>query len=536
MKKILLLDPGTSFSQGGTRNAVRQAPHIGLISIAMAIKDLCEVRLLDMPLQGKNESDLRKDIRENHYDIVGITAATFNMQEACEAAAIVKSINPEILTVMGGPHPNADYRSVFEKTPNVDAAIVGEGEHLMRTLVETHGTPQFTLDLPGIAFKNKEGEIEFQHITPEYLVPDLDDLPFPDWDFLRIKDYWKRFSYKYDRMEQLVPISTIRGCPFVCSFCDPNNLTKKLRYRSPENVVQEIENSIENFNVRYFYITDSVMTLPKERFRSLCKLIASSGLAERCAFIGQSNINSIDEKMLDLYKEAGGEYIFFGIESGNENVLRLNGKYLKQERISRIVDHAHELGLHPRGSFILGLPYDTEQSILETIEFAWSLKLHSANFFNLDFYPGTSSIELLKEEKAGFKLPPNGIDWKAYVPSRNRAEVTLNGMSPERQQELREYAMSGKTQCENKELDFRQQVNELNYYAENGLLNREMIKKRYKNILDLKTHVSDKLLEKYKSRLKQVEHIHKMKHTSNESFGPNLNNFKTLEEAHPVIS
>ena len=91
MKKILLLDPGVSFSQGGTRNAVRQAPHIGLISIAMAIKELGDVKLLDMPLQARNEDDLYHEIVEGNYDIVGITAATFNMQEACEAAAIVKS-------------------------------------------------------------------------------------------------------------------------------------------------------------------------------------------------------------------------------------------------------------------------------------------------------------------------------------------------------------------------------------------------------------------------------------------------------------
>lgn len=469
LRRVLLVDPGQSFAEGGSRHATRQTPHIGLACLASVAQAIADVRVLDMPLMGANDDDLRRAVADFEAgDIVGITTATFNLPEALDAARVVKEINPAIVTLVGGPHVNAFPTDVPKRSVHVDAAVVGEGERILEHIIFNHGKPGFDWDIPGVV-TCRDGVIRYQPPTSEWHYENLDDLPLPDWTFLGLDRYWKRYSSRFDRMEQLAPLSTIRGCPYRCSFCDPNNLTEKLRYRSARHTVDEIAHSLKTWGLRHYYITDSVMSVPKPRFRQFCEEMRDSGLAAEVSLIGQANINAIDEDMITLFRDAGGEYIFFGLESGNEEVLRLNGKPVKRERVIRMTNHAHDLGLTPRGSFILGLPFDTERTVMDTIEFATeTLKLHSANFFVLDFYPGTAALRYLVAGEAGFVMPEGGIDWDNYVPSRNRAKVKVGDLEPERLDQLLALAKSRPLPYHDAALALRQEVTEFLYYAEAG--------------------------------------------------------------------
>ncbi len=493
MRKVLLIDPGQSFAEGGSRHALRQTPHIGLSYLASCVRDIADVRVLDMPLIGATEVDLVKALDGfGEGDIAGVTAATFNMREALDAAHIVKSVNSDILVMFGGPHVNAFPTDALTRSADVDVAVVGEGEVLMRHAVKNYGNRDFTFDLPGMVFR-KEGKITYRPLTAEWSIGNLDDLPFPDWDFLGLNRYWKRYSFHFDAMMQLAPLSTNRGCPYTCTFCDPNNLTAKLRVRSPQNTVDEIARAVERNGVRYFYLTDSVMSIPKPRFREFCRLMKESGLAQEVALLGQANVNAIDEEMITGFKEAGGEYIFFGLESGNEEVLAKNGKRITREKVMRCTGHAHDIGLSPRGSFILGLPFETEKSAMDTIEFATeTLKLHSANFFILDFYPGTAAMRLLQSGGGGFVMPAGGIDWASYVPSRNRAKVGVNDLTPERLSELHTYAKSKPLPYHDKDLALREAATEFLYLVETGRHTGEGRVQAYGRLQQMATKASDK--------------------------------------------
>jgi|GEM_PF-1950013 len=506
-RKVLLIDPGQKFAENGSRHSVRQTPHIGLCYLATTLREFADVKVLDMPLLRLGDDDLLEEYKKlDSGDIVGITTATFNVVEAVRAAEMAKSHNPELLVVMGGPHVNAFPTDVLERTEHVDAAVSGEGEVVFSEIVRNYDQPDFTWDIPGVAWRDGE-TIAYWPLTKEWTIQDLDDIPLPDWDFLDLNKYSMRYSSQFDSMEQVAPLSTNRGCPYQCSFCDGANLTGKLKFRSAQNVIDEIQNGLEKHGVRHYYITDSVMCIPKWRFLEFCDLMVSTGLNKEVSMIGQAQINSIDEEILVKYRKAGGEYIFFGLESGNEEVLKQNGKRISKDKVRAIVDCAHESGLHPRGSFIFGLPYDTRSSVEETIEFSHELKLHSANFFILDFYPGTRAKDYLLKGEGGLTMLDGGIDWSVYTPSRDRAEVQVNDLTPDL---LRDYLAQAKAmpmKYEDQDLTFRQKVTEFIYFVENGFMDISESGEWYNAIEEMKPLVPAATLAACAPRLERISEL-----------------------------
>ena len=208
--RVVLIDPGQSVGEGGTRHTTRQTPHIGLCCLAMSLRGHVDVHLLDMPLTGMSLDDLDSQILKlGQVDVVGITAATFNSGEAVEVAELVRRKLPHALVLVGGPHVNAFPSDLLDRSSAIDAAIVGEGEKLLLHISLEHKNPDFNWNLPGIVRR----DTPYQPPAPAYQIQNMDDLPWPDWEFLNLPRYSKRYSSRFDRMEQLAPLSTVRGCP-----------------------------------------------------------------------------------------------------------------------------------------------------------------------------------------------------------------------------------------------------------------------------------------------------------------------------------
>ncbi len=481
----------------------------------MVLRKHANVKMLDMPLLGLGIDDLRRELEKlDAGDLVGITTATFNVPEAIEAAELAKEVNPGLKVIVGGPHVNAFPKDVLGRSEAVDAAIVGEAEFVLSEIVANLDNDDFDIGLPGVVHRTSDG-ITFRPVSRDFVISNMDDLPFLDWDFLQLDNYWKRYSVRFDSMVQMAPLSTNRGCPYKCSFCDGANLTGKLRWRSAKHTVDEIESALTKFGLRHYYITDSVMCIPKPRFREFCDMMIERGLHKEVSFIGQAQINSIDEDMVEAFARAGGEYIFFGLESGNEEVLARNGKPISKDKIRRVVDTAYNSGLHPRGSFILGLPFETEASALDTIEFSHELKLHTANFFILDFYPGTRAKKMLEEGEGGLAELDGGIDWDTYIPSRGRAHVTVNDLSPGRLEELLKYAKSLPMPFQDSDLVFRQKLTEFIYLAEEGNLIGERLDDWFADIESAMAKASKQQISDCEPRLNRARAIveqHRLAH------------------------
>ena len=194
--RVLLIDPG---NMSESWYQTRQCPNLGLAYIGANLKEHShDVRILDMAVYGLSLNDLVDIVVSFRPDVVGVSAASFNILDAYDAIAAVKSVSSDIFTVLGGAHASALSRRTREECPYIDAIVVGEGERVMLDICENHS--------PGV------------HIGAP--IPDLDNLPFPDWGMYDYSKYHKAYSIAYDDDRHIYPIVTSRGCVHNrCKFC-----------------------------------------------------------------------------------------------------------------------------------------------------------------------------------------------------------------------------------------------------------------------------------------------------------------------------
>lgn len=416
MTRVLLIDPG---KVGESWYEERQCPSLGPAYIGTYLKaNGIDIRIIDMSAYKISSQQLPQHIDEFHPDIVGFSSASFNILDAYEAAEVIKKTNKSIFTVLGGAHASAMPEHCLKECPSLDAIVIGEGEMAMQKLCKN---PE-----PGI------------HREPFITI--LDDLPFPEWSLYDYSKYIKAYSLSYQKEETIFPIVTARGCPYTCKFCYPLH-GKRTRYRSPQNVFEEIERNYHLYGARFFYIVDSSFTLSRRRVQELCKLLIDSDV--RISFKCQSRIDLVDKETLDLLKKAGCELIFFGIESGVEEILDRCMKGTSLDKIRSTVQLARKAGVHVRGSFIIGLEGDTRETIDKTIKFARELKdygLEQAQFHCLDLYPKTEFWNMVERGEGTLRRPYDKHNWTVF--SRQKPSIIPDGLSLEEMEQLREYAQA----------------------------------------------------------------------------------------------
>ncbi len=219
----------------------------------------------------------------------------------------------------------------------------------------------------------------------------LDRIAFPARDLFpndRYIDYWKRRSG-----HAATTVFTSRGCPFSCEFCSNAVFGISYRERSPENVVDEVEQAL-SFGYDRIHFADDVFTLNRERLLMICDEIRKRGLRFKWECLGR--VDSIDEDIANAMKDAGCDRIYFGIESGNDSVLKLMNKKITLYRARKAVHAAHEAGIETGAFFILCYPGETDDTVLETLRFAVSLPLDYLSFTVPYPLPGTALYERMK--------------------------------------------------------------------------------------------------------------------------------------------
>lgn len=298
------------------------------------------------------------------------------------------------LLIAGGPLPSCDPLSFMN---DFDVVIKGEGEQAMLELLGTYESGGDLRSVPGIVCRKenndqaKGGQGEIVFTEARILEPDLDRIAFPARDMFpndRYIDYWKR---RYGHAATTV--FTTRGCPFSCEFCSNAVFGISYRERSPENVVDEVEHAL-SFGYERIHFADDVFTLNRERVLRICNEIRRRGLRFKWECLGR--VDSIDEEISIAMKDAGCDRIYFGIESGNNSVLKLMKKKITLDRARKAVYAAHEAGLSTGAFFILCYPGETNDTVLETLHFATSLPLDYLSFTMPYPLPGTALYERVK--------------------------------------------------------------------------------------------------------------------------------------------
>ncbi|VVB92962.1 tRNA-2-methylthio-N(6)-dimethylallyladenosine synthase [uncultured archaeon] len=204
----------------------------------------------------------------------------------------------------------------------------------------------------------------------------------------RYIDYWKRRTG-----HATTTVFTTRGCPFSCEFCSNAVFGISYRERSSENVVDEVEQAL-SFGYDRIHFADDVFTLNRERVLKICDEIRRRGLRFKWECLGR--VDSIDEAIANAMKDAGCDRIYFGIESGNDSVLKLMKKKITMDKARRAVHAAHDAGLTTGAFFILCYPGETDDTVLETLRFAVSLPLDYLSFTVPYPLPGTALYERVK--------------------------------------------------------------------------------------------------------------------------------------------
>lgn len=384
MNKVLLVIP-KSKSMFGDDNSLPGHPHVGISYLVAILKDKNQIKIFDEGLR-QNRDELFTIIDTFKPDIIGVTAFSYNYKYFYTIIEEIKSFT-KIPVVVGGPHVSAMGKGVLDET-KADFAIKGEGEITFPELLEefNENKPEFK-KIDGLIWRNGKEIIENQNREP---IRDLDTLSFPDYDAFEFEKY-PYFS------EKKIPIITSRGCPNRCIYCSVRlSMGQRFRYRSAENVVKEIKYWYDKGFIN-FEINDDNFTFNKKRALEICDLIIDNKIKINFQLYNGIRVDRIDRELLEKMKEAGCNFVTFGCESGNEEVLKVIKKDIKLDQVRQAVEIAKELNIRHSVNFIIGHPGETYDKALDSIEFAKSLKCDFVNFYNLVPYPGTDLYNWLLE-------------------------------------------------------------------------------------------------------------------------------------------
>lgn len=409
--RVLLIDPPNQALRGG--GGIQVHP-LGLGYLAAMLEPYHDVRQLICDLGDYQGGDpwptIAAAITEEAPDLVGIGSVTATFGAAMTAGRLVRSLlGPSVPIVLGGVHPT--FRPEEALTAPVDYLVRGEGEHTLLELVDTLESGGPTEAIAGLWQRDPTGAIIKGPARPP--MRDLDALPFPS----RRGVVWP---------ERIQPafyqsIITLRGCPYRCIYCAiPASADKLTRYRSAGNVADEIAHLVEHHQIPYLFFHDSVFTLNRKRTLAVFDALKQRGI--QVPFACQTRADRVDQPLLERMTEAGCHQIFFGIESGHAESLERVRKDMPLETIRDAVARVKAQNIRCTGFFMVGFPWETEEHIRATADFATDLDLDAVSLFSATPLPGTElwdiSSDVVLPESIDFRKPEvnlTSMDSQAYA-------------------------------------------------------------------------------------------------------------------------
>ncbi len=325
-------------------------------------------------------------------DVIGLYSTTFGWKRAVQTAEEIKQRIGEIFIVVGGPYPIAMKGRCLKDTEAIDAVVTGEGELTMVELLERLSSGSSLKGLKGVAYKAGTEIIE----NPSRpLIDDLDSIPFPARELLGEPDMYIPPPATYRRSPVAVVI-TSRGCNRRCIFCFQIDRyrEKGIRYRSIDNVIKEIELCLSQ-GYREIKFIDDTLAADYGRAIELAEEIRRRRLD--FTWFASACVNQVDRRLLQAFKDAGCWAILMGAESGVQKNLNTLRKGITIEQIKKAVKVAKDVGLKVFTPFLIGIPGETYEEALKTIEFACELDPDVANFHSLTPFPGTELYDRIEE-------------------------------------------------------------------------------------------------------------------------------------------
>lgn len=364
-------------------------PPLSLAYLAGTLeKEGIEVQILDFLVARYNPAKLRQKLDEYRPQIVGATCVTLTYNTAARILKLCKNFDPNIVTVIGGPHASFTLEETLLRAPWIDVIAIGEGD---RTLVDLAKAVEGGNDLrrvAGIAF-SEEGTVIRTETRP--FIEDLDQLPLPARHLLPMA--------RYMALGSPCTMVTSRGCPYSCIFCSANGMFgRKVRFRDPGLVVDEIEMLDRNFEFIQINIVDDTFTVNHNHAREVCEEMLRRNI--KTGWSAYARVDTMSKDLAELMKRAGCTWVVFGVESADEGILRTIKKGITPEKVRTGVKIATDAGIKVFNSFIFGLPGETPDTARKSMSFAEELDHNYGAGFGFHILapmPGTVLYERAKD-------------------------------------------------------------------------------------------------------------------------------------------
>ncbi len=382
-----------------------------------------EPKIKDYSLKGETVDDVIKDIAEFKPDYLVLNAATPTINNDLSILEKVKEKFPKIITIAKGAHFNTLAKETLNDFPALDIAIMGEAELTLKEILSGGSLSEIL----GTAYKMPGGAIQINEKRP--FNNELDNLPYPARDLVDNNLYRRP-----DTGEVQAVIKVSRGCPFHCFFCLATPVSgAKVRYRSPENILGEIRECYEKYNIKNFIFWSDIFNLDKEWVHSLCNLIIKSGL--KITFSTNSRADTADSDTVELMKKAGCKLVSIGVESGSQYMLDKMGKKITLDDIKNTVKLFKKKGIKVYAYYVLGLPWESEETARETINFSKKLNTHFVSYYTATALCGTRFYDYIKEHNLGSL----NYDMPYFYPSVNTHHLTKERVFELHKQAVKEY-------------------------------------------------------------------------------------------------
>ncbi|MDP2239079.1 MAG: radical SAM protein [Burkholderiales bacterium] len=379
--------PGELFPASTAGSQINYWQPLGMLYIAACLlRAGHQVKFCDGGFM--SHAQILREVMAFDTDFAGIYATAFGWDKAKNTAADLKRLNKDIFTCVGGPYPiAAQERSFVDDNAAIDAVVTGEGELTICEMLERLEHGASLEGVAGVVFRHN-GKIISN--PPRPLIEALDSLPFPARELLGDAARYIPPPGTY-RRKPVATLITSRGCSRRCLFCFQIDKERKfgvrgVRYRSIENVLQEIELLLAQ-GYQEIKILDDTLASDYARAMELARQIKVRGL--RFAWFASACANQVDLPLLQAFRDAGCWAILIGAESGVQKNLNALRKATTLDQVSQAVRAAKTAGLQVSTPFVFGIPGESFDDGLKTIEFAIELSPDLANFHTLTPFPGT---------------------------------------------------------------------------------------------------------------------------------------------------
>jgi radical SAM superfamily enzyme YgiQ (UPF0313 family) len=435
--KVLLATPVATAEElwGQYKDGAGAYMPLGLLSIAgVSIKSGFNVKICDASTLGMSKDEFADYLKAEKFDVIGLGNCYTALAHLVFATAkICRKILPDCKIVLGGIHPTLFPSETLKACPEAEFVVFCEGEYTFRELLEFIQAGRFDYEnIKGIVFRKDNQSYQ---APPRPLIEDLSQLPELMFDLLPVERYVPPPSNYRDLPTYGLLVQ--RGCPYACVYCDSRIHGKKVRHDGIDKSISQIRYLVEKYGMKGILFHDSAFTIDMDFAKKLCQRLIDEKL--NLSWTCYTRVDRINPDLLSLMKKAGCWGVAFGLESGNEESLKIIRKGVTLQQNIEGVRMTKKAGLQVIGSFILCLPGEDEKMVKNTIRFAKKLKLDTVVFFLPVPFPGTELYDICKKE-GGLVEKIKWQDYRQWMDQTNPLYVNPK-IGKERMVELYNYAV-----------------------------------------------------------------------------------------------